>query len=331
MKKLFCAILALCLSSALVLSAFAETVVTAGGITARFSDVFTVFTKDNIEDKADRAAELSEDFSELKGKLSKDYLFYAVAPDMGWTVFMTAGETDVSKAIVDLADYSDGQTAEQALIGGIKDRASEVKEIRKGAALFLKLTFKKEQDAGGANGQIGSGGQSGTADGGNTGSISGGTPGSSADGTSGSGTGDQSAASQGAASQSAASQGAASQSAGTAGASLSTAAGTDNRIMYVTVMNSKVYTLVFIEQSAELSKNASDSAEYIFNSLEYTVDSEVARVKEHKKTTFNILLAVCSPLAAVAVFFIIRSIKRDVERAKQEQNLRKNMRKKPRR
>lgn len=311
MKKLFCAILALCLSSALVLSAFAETVVTAGGITARFSDVFTVFTKDNIEDKADRAAELSEDFSELKGKLSKDYLFYAVAPDMGWTVFMTAGETDVSKAIVDLADYSDGQTAEQALIGGIKDRASEVKEIRKGAALFLKLTFKKEQDAGGANGQIGSGGQSGTADGGNTGSISGGTPGSSADGTSGSGTGDQSAA--------------------TAGSSLSTAAGTDNRIMYVTVMNSKVYTLVFIEQSAELSKNASDSAEYIFNSLEYTVDSEVARVKEHKKTTFNILLAVCAPLAAVAVFFIIRSIKRDVERAKQEQNLRKNMRKKPRR
>lgn len=321
MKKLFCAILALCLSLALVLSAFAETVVAAGGITVRFSDVFTVFTKDNIEDKADRAAELSEDFSELKGKLSKDYLFYAVAPDMGWTVFMTAGETDVSKAIVDLADYSDGQTAEQALIGGIKDRASEVKEIRKGAALFLKLTFKKEQDAGGANGQIGSGGQSGTADGGNTGSISGGTPGSSADGTSGSGTGDQSAASQGAASQ----------SAGTAGTSLSTAAGTDNRIMYVTVMNSKVYTLVFIEQSAELSKNASDSAEYIFNSLEYTVDSEVARVKEHKKTTFNILLAVCSPLAAVAVFFIIRSIKRDVERAKQEQNLRKNMRKKPRR
>lgn len=321
MKKLFCAILALCLSSALVLSAFAETVVAAGGITVRFSDVFTVFTKDNIEDKADRAAELSEDFSELKGKLSKDYLFYAVAPDMGWTVFMTAGETDVSKAIVDLADYSDGQTAEQALIGGIKDRASEVKEIRKGAALFLKLTFKKEQDASGANGQIGSGGQSGTADGGNTGSISGGTLGSSADGTSGSGTGDQSAASQGAASQ----------SAGTAGASLSTAAVTDNRIMYVTVMNSKVYTLVFIEQSAELSKNASDSAEYIFNSLEYTVDSEVARVKEHKKTTFNILLAVCSPLAAVAVFFIIRSIKRDVERAKQEQNLRKNMRKKPRR
>ena len=321
MKKLFCAILALCLSLALVLSAFAETVVAAGGITVRFSDVFTVFTKDNIEDKADRAAELSEDFSELKGKLSKDYLFYAVAPDMGWTVFMTAGETDVSKAIVDLADYSDGQTAEQALIGGIKDRASEVKEIRKGAALFLKLTFKKEQDAGGANGQIGSGGQSGTADGGNTGSISGGTPGSSADGTSGSGTGDQSAASQGAASQ----------SAGTAGTSLSTVAGTDNRIMYVTVMNSKVYTLVFIEQSAELSKNASDSAEYIFNSLEYTVDSEVARVKEHKKTTFNILLAVCSPLAAVAVFFIIRSIKRDVERAKQEQNLRKNMRKKPRR
>lgn len=321
MKKLFCAILALCLSLALVLSAFAETVVTAGGITVRFSDVFTVFTKDNIEDKADRAAELSEDFSELKGKLSKDYLFYAVAPDMGWTVFMTAGETDVSKAIVDLADYSDGQTAEQALIGGIKDRASEVKEIRKGAALFLKLTFKKEQDAGGANGQIGSGGQSGTADGGNTGSISGGTPGSSADGTSGSGTGDQSAASQGAASQ----------SAGTAGASLSTAAGIDNRIMYVTVMNSKVYTLVFIEQSAELSKNASDSAEYIFNSLEYTVDSEVARVKEHKKTTFNILLAVCSPLAAVAVFFIIRSIKRDVERAKQEQSLRNNMRKKPRR
>ncbi len=321
MKKLFCAIFALCLSLALVLSAFAETVVAAGGITVRFSDVFTVFTKDNIEDKADRAAELSEDFSELKGKLSKDYLFYAVAPDMGWTVFMTAGETDVSKAIVDLADYSDGQTAEQALIGGIKDRASEVKEIRKGAALFLKLTFKKEQDAGGANGQIGSGGQSGTADGGNTGSISGGTPGSSADGTSGSGTGDQSAASQGAASQ----------SAGTAGTSLSTVAGTDNRIMYVTVMNSKVYTLVFIEQSAELSKNASDSAEYIFNSLEYTVDSEVARVKEHKKTTFNILLAVCSPLAAVAVFFIIRSIKRDVERAKQEQNLRKNMRKKPRR
>lgn len=45
MKKLFCAILALCLSSALVLSAFAETVVTAGGITARFSRCFHGFHK----------------------------------------------------------------------------------------------------------------------------------------------------------------------------------------------------------------------------------------------------------------------------------------------
>lgn len=295
MKKLFCAILALCLSSALVLSAFAETVVTAGGITVRFSDVFTVFTKDNIEDKADRAAELSEDFSELKGKLSKDYLFYAVAPDMGWTVFMTAGETDISRAIVDLADFSDEQTAEQALIGSIKSRASEVKEIRKGAALFYRLTFLKGKDA---------------------------------EDTGGSGE-DSTVYSAPAAStvQSTDSQITDGQSTD----SMGTVDNTDNRIMYVTVMNSKVYTLVFIEQSAELSKNASDSAEYIFNSLEYTVDSEAARVKEHKKTTFNILLAVCSPLAAVAVFFIIRSIKRDVERAKQEQNLRKNMRKKPRR
>lgn len=295
MKKLFCAILALCLSLALVLSAFAETVVAAGGITVRFSDVFTVFTKDNVEDKADRAAELSEDFSELKGKLSKDYLFYAVAPDMGWTVFMTAGETDISRAIVDLADFSDEQTAEQALIGSIKSRASEVKEIRKGAALFYRLTFLKGKDA---------------------------------EDTGGSGE-DSTVYSAPAAStvQSTDSQITDGQSTD----SMGTVDNTDNRIMYVTVMNSKVYTLVFIEQSAELSKNASDSAEYIFNSLEYTVDSEAARVKEHKKTTFNILLAVCSPLAAVAVFFIIRSIKRDVERAKQEQNLRKNMRKKPRR
>ncbi len=301
MKKLFCAILALCLSSALLLSAFAETAVTAGGITAHFSDVFTVFTKDNIEDKADRAAELSEDFSELEGKLSKDYLFYAVAPDMGWTAFMTAGETDVSKAIVDLADYSDGQTAEQALIGGIKDRASEIKEIRKGAALFLKLTFEKRQDASGA-------GDNNAID--STASIDG-----------------QSTVGQSTKDGSAVGQSTVDQGADRAGASDNT----DNRIMYVTVMNGKVYTLVFIEQSAELSTNAEQSAEYIFNSLEYAVDSETARVKEHKKTTFNILLAVCAPLAAVAVFFIIRSIKRDVERAKQEQNLRKNMRKKPRR
>lgn len=295
MKKLFCAIFALCLSAVLALSAFAETVVTVDGITAHFSDVFTVFTKDNIESKADRAAELSENLSELEAKLSKDYLFYAVAPQMGWTAFMTAGETDISRAIVDLADFSDEQTAEQALIGSIKSRASEVKEIRKGAALFFRLTFLKGKDA---------------------------------EDTGGSGE-DSTVYSAPAAStvQSTDSQITDGQSTD----SMGTVDNADNRIMYITVMNGKVYTLVFIEQSAELSKNAADSADYIFSSLEYTVDSETVRVKDHKKRTFNILLAVCAPLAAVAVFFIVRSIKKDIERAKQEQSLRNNMRKKPRR
>jgi len=290
MKKLFCAIFALCLSAVLALSALAETVVTVDGITAHFSDVFTVFTKDNIESKADRAAELSENLSELEAKLSKDYLFYAVAPQMGWTAFMTAGETDISRAIVDLADFSDEQTAEQALIGSIKSRASEVKEIRKGAALFYRLTFLKGKDA---------------------------------EDTGGSGE-DSTVYSTPAASTV---QSTDSQSTDGIGA----VDNADNRIMYITVMNGKVYTLVFIEQSAELSKNAADSADYIFSSLEYTVESETARVKDHKKRTFNILLAVCAPLAAVAVFFIVRSIKKDIERAKQEQSLRNNMRKKPRR
>lgn len=295
MKKLFCAIFAICLSAVLALSALAETVVTVDGITAHFSDVFTVFTKDNIESKADRAAELSENLSELEAKLSKDYLFYAVAPQMGWTAFMTAGETDISRAIVDLADFSDEQTAEQALIGSIKSRASEVKEIRKGAALFYRLTFLKGKDA---------------------------------EDTGGSGE-DSTVYSAPAAStvQSTDSQITDGQSTD----SIGTVDNADNRIMYITVMNGKVYTLVFIEQSAELSKNAADSADYIFSSLEYTVDSETARVKDHKKRTFNILLAVCAPLAAVAVFFIVRSIKKDIERAKQEQSLRNNMRKKPRR
>lgn len=295
MKKLFCAIFALCLSAVLALSALAETVVTVDGITAHFSDVFTVFTKDNIESKADRAAELSENLSELEAKLSKDYLFYAVAPQMGWTAFMTAGETDISRAIVDLADFSDEQTAEQALIGSIKSRASEVKEIRKGAALFYRLTFLKRKDAE----DTGSSGEDSTVYSAPAASTVRSTDSQITDG--------QSADSMG------------------------TVDNIDNRIMYITVMNGKVYTLVFIEQSAELSKNAADSADYIFSSLEYTVDSETVRVKDHKKRTFNILLAVCAPLAAVAVFFIVRSIKKDIERAKQEQSLRNNMRKKPRR
>ncbi len=295
MKKLFCAIFAICLSAVLALSAIAETVVTVDGITAHFSDVFTVFTKDNIESKADRAAELSENLSELEAKLSKDYLFYAVAPQMGWTAFMTAGETDISRAIVDLADFSDEQTAEQALIGSIKSRASEVKEIRKGAALFYRLTFLKGKDAE----DTGSSGEDSTV-------YS--TPAASTV---------QSTDSQ--------------ITDGQSTDSIGTVDNADNRIMYITVMNGKVYTLVFIEQSAELSKNAADSADYIFSSLEYTVDSETARVKDHKKRTFNILLAVCAPLAAVSVFFIVRSIKKDIERAKQEQSLRNNMRKKPRR
>lgn len=290
MKKLFCAIFALCLSAVLALSALAETVVTVDGITAHFSDVFTVFTKDNIESKADRAAELSENLSELEAKLSKDYLFYAVAPQMGWTAFMTAGETDISRAIVDLADFSDEQTAEQALIGSIKSRASEVKEIRKGAALFYRLTFLKGKDAE----DTGSSGEDSTVYSTPAASTVQSTDSQITDG-------------------------------------IGTVDNADNRIMYITVMNGKVYTLVFIEQSAELSKNAADSADYIFSSLEYTVDSETARVKDHKKRTFNILLAVCAPLAAVAVFFIVRSIKKDIERAKQEQSLRNNMRKKPRR
>lgn len=255
MKKLLSALFSLALCFALLIRPSAETAVTAGGMTARLSDVFTVFTAENIDGQSGRAAELSEDFDSLKQKLSEGYLFYAIAPDMGWTAFMTEGETDISKTIENLADFSDEQTAEQALIGGVKDRASEIKEIRKGAALFLRLTFLKGENA----------------------------------------------------------------------------ENTDNRIVYITVINGKVYTLVFIEQSAELSTNAGEAADYIFNSLEYTVEAETARVKLHKQNTFNILLAVCAPVAAVAIFFILRSVKRDIIRAKQEENLRKNIKKKPRR
>ena len=49
---------------------------------------------------------------------------------------MTSSVTDVSSEIVNLAEFSDGALAESALIGGVKDRAADIKEIRKDAALF---------------------------------------------------------------------------------------------------------------------------------------------------------------------------------------------------
>ena len=256
MKKVLCLILASALSfSCLMIRAFADTEVTKDGMTAHVSDVFTVFTSENIDSKAGQAEALSEDFERLKQKLNSDYLFYAVTENLGWTVFMTSAVTEVSSNILNLAEFSDEQLAEQALIGNISEQTSELKQIRKGAALFYRLTFQKDAQKGNS----------------------------------------------------------------------------DSRIIYLTVINGRIYTLTLIEKSEQLSQNAADTAEYIFNSLEYTVETEKQRVAEKKRSAVNWMIIVCVPLAAVGVFFIVRSIKRDFDAAKQEEDLQRNIRKKPRR
>ena len=168
---------------------------------------------------------------------------------------MTSSVTDVSSEIVNLAEFSDGALAESALIGGVKDRAADIKEIRKDAALFYRLTFEKDEQKGNA----------------------------------------------------------------------------DSRVMYISVINGRIYTLTLIEDASSLSTNAADTADYIFSNLEYTVETERQRVAEKKRSFATWAIVVCIPLAVVGGFFIVRSMKRDFEAAKREENLKKNMRKKPRR
>ena len=91
-----------------------------------------------------------------------------------------------------------------ALIGGVKDRAADIKEIRKDAALFYRLTFEKDEQKGNA----------------------------------------------------------------------------DSRVMYISVINGRIYTLTLIEDASSLSTNAADTADYIFSNLEYTVETERQRVAE---------------------------------------------------
>ena len=244
MKKFLSFCLAVLCILSFCLSALADTEVTKDGMTVHLADIFTVFTAENLESKSVRAAELSEDTETLRKKLESDYLFYAVAENLGWTVFMTSSVTDVSSEIVNLAEFSDGALAESALIGGVKDRAADIKEIRKDAALFYRLTFEKDEQK---------------------------------------------------------------------------------------VINGRIYTLTLIEDASSLSTNAADTADYIFSNLEYTVETERQRVAEKKRSFATWAIVVCIPLAAVGGFFIVRSMKRDFEAAKREENLKKNMRKKPRR
>ena len=255
MKKILSFCLAVLCILSFCLSALADTEVTKDGMTVHLADIFTVFTAENLESKSVRAAELSEDTETLRKKLESDYLFYAVAENLGWTVFMTSSVTDVSSEIVNLAEFSDGALAESALIGGVKDRAADIKEIRNDAALFYRLTFEKDEQKGNA----------------------------------------------------------------------------DSRVMYISVINGRIYTLTLIEDASSLSTNAADTADYIFSNLEYTVETERQRVAEKKRSFATWAIVVCIPLAAVGGFFIVRSMKRDFEAAKREENLKKNMRKKPRR
>ena len=59
--------------------------------------------------------------------------------------------------------------------------------------------------------------------------------------------------------------------------------------------------------------------------------SRKIQLNEKTKDFLQSMCFLSPSLLGVAVFFIVRSIKKDIERAKQEQSLRNNMRKKPRR
>ncbi len=247
-------VLVSCLSAFQIL--VSATVVTKDGISVSISDVFTVFTEDNLDSNSSKLEAIGETKSGMETKFKQDgYLFYAVSEKMNSTVFLRCEENKVSEAVVDLINYSDKETAKRLLIGSGIDKASEVKEIERNGALFYRLMFTPE-----SNPEL-----------------------------------------------------------------------SDSRIMYITVINGRSYTLCLIEKADTLSSNSSSACTSIFESMDYTVESEACRIQERKDRVISVAFSIAIPVAVIIAGIIIWSLIRDFRAKHLEEDRRRNSRRKPRR
>lgn len=103
------------------------------------------------------------------------------------------------------------------------------------------------------------------------------------------------------------------------------------RIAYITVMNGACYTLCVVDNNGALNDNVNALIDRVFDTWDYTIEAEAARIGAFKDTALTVAFWVLVPLGLIAAGFIIRSLVRDWRERRLEADRRRIVPKKPRR
>lgn len=103
------------------------------------------------------------------------------------------------------------------------------------------------------------------------------------------------------------------------------------RLAYCTVMNGGCYTLGLIDNSGTLSQNINSLLDTVFEQWDYTIDAEAQRIDAFKAKVMTVVYWVSLPLAIILIFFIVRSLVRELRNRQIEADRKKNIPKRPRR
>lgn len=102
-------------------------------------------------------------------------------------------------------------------------------------------------------------------------------------------------------------------------------------ILYITIMNSRCYTLSFFDYTGSLSSNDISMMQSVFKSFTYSVAYEEEAVMQHSVNAKSVFTWVLIALAAVCIVLLILSLSRELKYYRLERERRSNTRKKPRR
>ncbi len=103
------------------------------------------------------------------------------------------------------------------------------------------------------------------------------------------------------------------------------------RILYITVMNGVCYTLGVVDNNGKLSQNINALIDTVFQTWDYTIDTETRKVEAFRQKFSTVVFAVGLPLSLLAGGFIVYLLIKDINHRRIETQRKKNIPKKPRR
>ena len=102
-------------------------------------------------------------------------------------------------------------------------------------------------------------------------------------------------------------------------------------IYYITLFNGRYYTLCFTDQAGVLTENDHSQIDYVFNSLQYTIEETALKEEITRENVLMSVIIVIIALAIVIIVWIIISLRSELHRRKLDSDWRSKSRPRPRR